>query len=109
MLQVLGTIFFLEVCQRHAVSKVADFFVSETLEARHVVNKVLLISVLQKRNGVNKMVFLFLEACHVVNKVWLIFLSQKRKGVNKMFFFAGGTPCCQQSVADFFISETQWC
>ena len=50
---------------------VADFFVSETpwcyqngaffvLKARHVVNKVLLISLFQRRHGVNKMgLFLF--------------------------------------------------
>ena len=25
------------------------------------------------------------------------------------FIFPGGTPCLQHSVADFFVSETQWC
>ena len=59
------------------------------LEARHVVNKVLLISLFQKCNGVNKMFFFFfffffLEARHVVNKVLLISLFQKCNGVNKM-------------------------
>ena len=54
--------------------------------------------------------FFFLEARHVVNKVLLISLFQRRHGVNKMgLFFSGGTPCCQQSVADFFVSETPWC
>ena len=51
----------------------------------------------------------FLEARHVVNKVLLISLFQRRHGVNKMGLFSGGTPCCQQSVADFFVSETPWC
>ena len=79
------------------------------LEARHVVNKVLLISLFQRRHGVNKMGLFFLEARHVVNKVLLISLFQRRHGVNKMGLFSGGTPCCQQSVADFFVSEAPWC
>ena len=38
--------------------------------------------------------FFFLEARHVVNKVLLISLFQRRHGVNKMgLFFSGGTPC----------------
>ena len=36
------------------------------------------------------------------------FLFQRRHGINKMGLFFGGTPCCQQSVADFFVSETPW-
>ena len=54
--------------------------------------------------------FFFLKARHVVNKVLLISLFQRRHGVNKMgpFFFPEGTPCYQQSVADFFVSETPW-
>ena len=54
----------------------------------------------------------FLEVCqrHAVSRVLLISLFQRRHGVNKMgLFFSGGTPCCQQSVADFFVSETPWC
>ena len=54
--------------------------------------------------------FFFLKARHVVNKVLQISLFQRRRGVNKMgLFFSEGTPCCQQSVADFFVSETPWC
>ena len=54
--------------------------------------------------------FFFLEARHVVNKVLLISLFQRRRGVNKMgLFFLEALPCCQQSVADFFVSETPWC
>ena len=54
--------------------------------------------------------FFFLEARHVCNEVLLISLFQRRHGVNKMgLFFPGGTPCLQQSVADFFVSETPWC
>ena len=50
--------------------------------------------------------FFFLEARHVVNKVLLISLFERRHAVNKMeLFFSGGTSCCQQSVADFFVSE----
>ena len=65
---------FLEVCQRHAVSRV------------------LLISLFQRRHGVNKMglFFFFLEARHVVNKVLLISLFQRRHGVNAML----STKCC---------------
>ena len=132
MLQGLGNNVFLEVCQTHAVSRVLLISLFQRrhglnkmglffLEARHVVNKVLLISLFQRRHGVNKMGLFFLEACNVVNKVLLISLFQRRHGVNKMglFFFGGtpccqqsvadffeGTPCCQQSVADFFVSET---
>ena len=40
----------------------------------HVVNKMLLISLFQRRHGVNKMGLFFLEARHVVNKVLLISL-----------------------------------
>ena len=54
------------------------------MEARHVVNKVLLISLFQRRHGVNKMGLDFLKARHVVNKVLLISLFQRRHGVNKM-------------------------
>ena len=80
------------------------------LEARHVCNKVLLISLFQRRHGVNKMGLFFLEARHVCNKVLLISLFQRRHGVKKMgLFFPGGTPCLQQSVADFFVSKTPWC
>ena len=54
--------------------------------------------------------FFFLEARHVCNKVLLISWFQRRHGVNKMgLFFPGGTPCLQQSVADFFVSKTPWC
>ena len=77
------------------------------LKARHVVNKVLLISLFQRRHGVNKMGLFFLKARHVVNKVLQISLFQRRHGVNN-FFFSEGMPCCQQSVADFFVSETPW-
>ena len=90
--------------RRHGVNKMFFF-----LEARHVCNKVLLISLFQRRHGVNKMGLFFLEARHVCNKVLLISLFQRRHGVNKMFFFPGGTPCLQQSVADFFVSKTAWC
>ena len=69
-----------EACCQQSV---ADFFVLETLEARHVVNKALLISLFQRRHGVNKM-FFFLEARRVCNKVLLISLLQRRHGVNKM-------------------------
>ena len=92
--------------RRHGVNKMGLFF----LKARHVLNKVLLISLFQRRHGVNKMGLFFLKARHVLNKVLLISLLQRRHGVNKMgLVLPGGTPCCQQSVADFFASETQWC
>ena len=52
----------------------------------------------------------FLEARHVRNNVLLISLFQRCHGVNKMgLFFHGGTPWLQQNVADFFVSETPWC
>ena len=71
---------------------VADFFVSETPWCQ--------------QNGA----FFFLKARHVVNKVLLISLFQRRHCVHKMGFFCfEGTPCWQQSVADFFVSETPWC
>ena len=54
------------------------------LEARHVVKKVLLISLFERRHAVNKMELFFLEARHVVNKVLLISLFQRGRGVNKM-------------------------
>ena len=78
-----------------ALTKWGFFF----LEARHVVNKVLLISLFQRRHGVNKMVLFFLEARHVVNKVLLISLFQRRHGVNKTGFFSGrhamlSAKCC---------------
>ena len=59
------------------------FFV---LKARHVVNKVLLISSFQRRHCANKM-FFFLKAHHVVNKVLLNSLFQRRHCVNKMGLF----------------------
>ena len=54
------------------------------LKARHVGNKVLLISLFRRRHGVNKMGLFFLKARHVVNKVLLISLFQRRHGVDKM-------------------------
>ena len=58
------------------------------LDARHAVNKVLLISLFQRRHGVNKTGLFFLKACHVVNKVLLILCFKDAMVLTKWGFFS---------------------
>ena len=54
--------------------------------------------------------FFVLKARHVVNKVLLISLFQRRHCANKMgpFFVLKARHVGNKSVADFFVSETPW-